>query len=50
MKEVDKKEAPDVAGGYVGPLADDLPGRGDPFPKFPTTPIDVSDDSPTTWR
>jgi len=50
MKEVEKKDTPDVAGGgFLNPIQD-IPGADDPFPKFPTTPIDVSNDSPTTWR
>jgi hypothetical protein len=50
MKEVEKKDAPEVSGGYVGPLVED-PAISPPFPQFPTTPVQQPDpDSPTSWR
>ena len=46
MKEVEKKDAPEVSGGYTGFTGDDpslgLPSTSD-FPKFPTTPIDIAE-------
>ena len=42
MKEVEKKDAPDVSGGFQPPPVYDPPSTGD-FPKFPTTPIDIAE-------
>lgn len=36
MKEIDKKHAPAVSGGYVGPYVTDPPG--DMVPDYPTSP------------
>jgi hypothetical protein len=50
MKEVEKKDAPEVSGGYVGPLVED-PSGSEPFPKFPTTPVQTDPvEAPTQWR
>jgi len=35
MKEVDKKDAPSVSGGYVGPLVTDPPVEGVDYPQTP---------------
>jgi hypothetical protein len=35
MKEVDKKDAPNVSGGYTGPLVTDPPVEGVDYPQNP---------------
>ena len=39
MKEVEKKDAPEISGGYAGPLVIDDPRPGCITPDFPQTPI-----------
>jgi hypothetical protein len=50
MKEVEKKDAPEVSGGYVGPLVED-PSVAPPFPQNPTVPVQPgqTEDLPQ-WR
>lgn len=36
MKEVDKKDTPEVSGGYIGPPCTDPPGY--PIPDYPQYP------------
>ncbi len=55
MKEIEKKEAPEVSGGYRpdgsggcitgGPLIVQLPGEGEPYPKAPNSPWVAPDHS-----
>ena len=43
MKEVEKKDAPEVSGGYIGPAGcTDLPGY--PVPEYPQYPNGEPDD------
>jgi hypothetical protein len=46
MKEVDKKDAPEVTGGYFGPLCTDPPGYPIPeadYPQYPSNPYGEND-------
>jgi len=46
MKEVDKKDAPEVTGGYIGPLCTDPPGYPTPeadYPQYPINPYGEND-------
>ena len=46
MKEVEKKDAPEISGGYVGPLVTDDPGPGCITPVFPDYPQNPRLDDP----
>jgi hypothetical protein len=48
MKEVEKKDAPEVSGGYVGPLVED-PAIVEPYPQIPMVPVN-NEDTPPAWR
>lgn len=55
MKEVDKKDAPNVSGGYTGPLVTDPPSDPIPGVDYPQNPyVDYSGEgdlpSPTPKR
>jgi hypothetical protein len=47
MKEIDKKQAPEVSGGYFGPLETESPVPVGPMPTVPPLPTDRDGDLTT---
>jgi len=50
MKEVEKKDTPEISGGALPPLVTDPPLVGPDYPQTPTTPETEGERDLPTWQ